>query len=792
MAAENDGEETKEQRASRSEVGYWIREISAAKKRDKRFLKEGKRVLEIYDGGSGDEAKKQPFSLLYSNTETLLPALYSAIPRPVVQRRFKDEDPIGKSAATAGQRVLEFMLDTNMEEYESFDEAMRSAVMAALLPGRGVAAVKYTHETVDVPGEEGAEATPVKNWELVCLDGKPWDRFLHGYSKKWSTVPWIAYEMHLDKEEAAKAGIPENIRAAIQFTKGEESDESDDQTQKTDSEEMTGETETALFYQIWDKRGGRKVKYFCPQYKEALCAVVDDPLGLTGFFNTPRPIQLVERVDDLTPVPLYSLYEDQAQEVNTLTVRIKHLIKAIKATGAYDTELGDDIKKIVESEEGELIPSDKSSSLAAEKGLQNAIWMWPVEKLIVVLKELYVAREQAKMVVYEITGISDIIRGSTKASETATAQEIKSQWGTLRLKRPQKEVQRYARDLLRMMLDVAAQKFGVRTWAQMTGLPFVTQEAKQQALLIQQAAMMQQQQPDPQIMQTLQSPVWEEVLQTLREDYQRAYRIDIETNSTVEPEAAEDQKQIAELMNALAQYLNGVSPLVQSGAMPFEAAQAMMLAITRRFRFGNEIEDYIKQMQPPKPPDDGKAKQAEMDAQAEAKKLEQQGMVEMAAHQREQQKMADAKELEQMKLQSAQSVAQINADAESQREAMRIEAERRAKQAELQAERTNAEMKARIEQETELKKAAMAGAVQIEVAQISASVQAQKVQQDGEQKAGEQANAKAATAANDSAIKAILKTQEKLLEMIANPKPRELIVKKQGEGSYKGTSKALQ
>jgi hypothetical protein len=594
-----------EQREKALEVAHWINEIDAAHKRDKEYRKEGKRILDIYAGG-----KNNPFAILYSNTETLLPALYSAVPRPVVQRRFKDEDKLGKLAAQAGQRVLEFLVDTNVDGYETFDDGVRSAVLTALLPGRGATGVKYEHETQEVVPDGAAEGTapvPVKNWETVCMDSKPWDRMLHGYAKKWSKVPWIAYELHLDRDAAEKAGIPASVLSKIVFTKGEDAEVPEDATKKKEDEEHIGERQTALFYQIWDKDGGRKIKYLCPQFKEDLCAVLDDTLELTGFFDCPKPMQFVERVHDLAPVALYSLYEDQAVEVNDLTRRIKKLIAAIKARGVYDTELGDDIKRILDSEEGDLVPADKSSSLAAEKGLQNAIWMWPVEKLILVLKELYVAREAAKRVIYEITGISDIIRGSTVASETATAQEIKSQWGTLRLKRLQKEVQRYARDLLRMMLDVAAHKFSERTWAQMTGLPFATTEANQSAQMIAAAAQAFGQPLDEQTQRTLAMPVWGEILAVLKDDLQRAYRIDIESNSTVEPEATEDQEMIAEVMNALAQYLNGVAPLVISGALPFEAAQAMMLAIVRRFRFGPEIEDYVKAMQAPKPEDDGKA-----------------------------------------------------------------------------------------------------------------------------------------------------------------------------------------
>jgi hypothetical protein len=301
------------------------------------------------------------------------------------------------------------------------------------------------------------------------------------------------------------------------------------------------------------------------------------------------------------------------------------------------------------------VPTDKGSSLAADKGLDNAIWMWPVEKLIIVLRELYVAREQCKQVIYEITGIADIMRGQSEASETLGAQEIKAHWGTLRLKRLQREVQRYARDLLRMMLDVAAHKFDERTWAQMTGLPFILTEEHQAAQQIAMLAQAMGQQPDQETQRKLAMPVWGEILKLLRDDLQRAYRIDIESNSTVEAEATEDKEMIAEVMNALSQFLNGVSPLVQSGALPFEAAQAMMLAIIRRFRFGPEIEDYVKAMKPPAPPDEAAAKAERERMQAEAalkqRESEQKLQQEREKHEREMaQKDRDAQHAERLAL----------------------------------------------------------------------------------------------------------------------------------------------
>ena len=646
-------------------VGFWLDEIHAAKEREKDFRKEGQRVLDIY---SGRKHKSTPFNILYSNTETLLPALFSQVPRPVVQRRFKDEDPLGKSAATAAQRALEFMLDTNVEGYETFEEGMQSATLDALLPGRGITSVKYDANIAEVGGASEADApTPMKTSELVCVDTKSWNRVYFGYAKKWSKVPWMAYEEYVDIDEASRL-FGEDIASKVTFT----DEEKDDDKNKDDDDK--GKRKTALIYQIWDREGGKdgknKIRYVSPHYKDGYLKVEDDPLGLTGFFNCPKPIQFLKKSNDLNPVALYLQYENQAEELNTLTLRIAKIAKAIKARGVYDTELGDDIANIMKADDNELVPADKSSSLAAEKGLQNAIWFMPIEQLMNVLRELYVAREQCKQVIYEITGIADILRGASKASETLGAQEIKERWGGLRLKRLQREVQRYARDMLRMMLEIAASKFSEDTWAKMTGLPFVTSQQRQQLEMLQQAAQISGQPIDPQTQAQLQAPVWGKVLELLKNDLQRAYRIDIETNSTVEPEAVEDQKNIAELLTALGQYLNGVGPLVAKGVMPFGAAQSMLLAISRRFRFGMEIEDYIKQMKAPPPEDDGKAEQAKMQMEQQSHQMDMQ--MKQADGQQKAQEFQMKLQAEQIKAQTAQ----LQAESERQRIMLEMEQSR--------------------------------------------------------------------------------------------------------------------
>ena len=640
-------------------VAFWMGELEAAKAREEQYRKQGDRILKIYDGSLKDQI---PFNILFSNTETMYPALYSTVPIPVVQRRFKDADPLGLLASKAATRMLEFLLDTNLDGYDTFDDAMRAAVLDGILPGRGWTTVDYHAKFGELAGEatdDGEEppeaATPYVTSEFLCLESRAWNAVYHGYAKKWSKVPWVAYELYVDKDEATKL-LGADLAGKLQYADKEEA--FDDRNLSKNDTRFQGERKTACLYQIWDKDGGRKVRYYAPSYATQMLKEEDDPLGLTGFFNCPKPLAFVEKTHSLVPTALYLLYESQANELNELTLRMKRIAKAIKARGVYDSELGDEIKKLFEADDNELIPCDKSSSLAAEKGLDNAIWFAPIEQLITTLMQLQQARERVKQVIYEITGISDILRGQSSASETATAQQIKTQWGSLRLKRPQSEVQRYARDLIRMLVEMAATNFSEETWAKMTGLPFILTSTKQQLLAIQQASQMTGQPLDPQTAQALQQPVWGEVLAILKDDFQRAYRVDIETNSTIAPEAADDQKQITELMTVMGQFLNGMGPLVAQGVMPFEAAQAMLLAISRRFRFGSEIEDLLMKMKPPKPQDDG-AKQA---AQAQAQQAQQEGQMKLQElqlkMQAEQAKMQQAQQLLEMELVAARESSQ--------------------------------------------------------------------------------------------------------------------------------------
>lgn len=577
---------------STDKILVWLEEIDEARRREKDYREDGETLLGVYEGD------KTPFNILYSNTETLLPALLSSSPRPVITRRWKDDDPLGKTAANAAQRMLEYLIDTDMDEYETFSSALECGTLDGLLPGRGVTTIKY-------------DSDDDADWEVVCPVSREWNKVYFGYAKKWTKVPWIAYEEYLDKKEATR--LFGDKAAQIKYTEHEE------------DEEDKGKRKTAVFYQIWDKQS-KKVKYICPQNKQDYMRVDDDPLELSGFFNCPKPIQFIKKPSNLIPSSLYSQYENQAKELNRIQIRINKVVEAIKVRGVYDHNFGTEFESILKEDDNALVPTDKSSALV-DGGFDKGIWMLPLQELVVVLQQLFQAREACKGVIYEITGISDIVRGQSVASETLGAQQIKESWGTMRLKRLQKEVQRYALDMMKIMLEIAASKFSEDSWRTMTMLPFPTTKEKERQVALYEAQMVEYRRqvasgveipaPEP-----VNQPSWGEILDILKNDVRRSYRIDIETNSTLDIEATEDKQNIAEFMNAMAQFMNGIAPL-QGQGMSFGAIKSMLLAITKRYRFGREVEEEINSMQEPQPQIPPEIQKQIQDAQKRLQQAEQ-------------------------------------------------------------------------------------------------------------------------------------------------------------------------
>jgi hypothetical protein len=597
----------KEEQKGEALYQTWMGRITDALKREKSFRQKGQKVVDLYEAKKPDET---PFAIVYSNTEVLVPSVYNSRPIPIVTRRFKDEDPIGKAASEVSTRTLKFLIDTETQDYDSFDELMQPAVVDGLLTNRGLTRFKFVAGNGKLP-------------ECVYGETVRWDKFFHGYARTWKKVPWIGFEWDMSEQELRKnfKDTPLELRDMV------ETDDENSPNSTESREELTG-VKTYKVYEVWDKTS-RRVYFFSAVFPKGALRDVEDPLELSGFFPVPKPLNFMRKVTTLVPTPLYEHYKSQAHELNEITRRLKAIIKAIKFRGAYNSAV-EGIDQILSAEDNTFVPVENVQSMPDGTSMDKLLWTVPINELAATAQSLYQQREQVKQVIYEITGISDILRGASVASETATAQNIKNQWGTLRLKKMQKEVQRYCREALSIMLEIAAAKFEPETFQQMTGLPFLTGEQKMQSQMAiqqaqQQAQMTGQQSPaiPPTVQAQLQQPTWDEIVALLRNDVALHYKTDIETNSTIDAEAAQDKQDISELLNALSQFLNGLGPLVKDGIMPFDIAKNMLLVIARRYNFGTQLEESLQNMAAPQPQSEDKPDPAaEAKSQAEIAKAQ--------------------------------------------------------------------------------------------------------------------------------------------------------------------------
>lgn len=572
----------------------WLEKVQRRERQLKKsWTDRARKIVEVYD----DVKEGRRFNILYSNTETLLPALYNSVPRPDVSRRYtardQNERELDAAISQVAERSLDYFCNTNDEGYESFDDAVQAAVFDSLVPGQGQVRVRYK-------SEEG--------YQSICWEHLAYDRFIWAFARKWEHVPWVAFGHDMTREKFNNT-FPEFVKtqayADIRWDELEPAEESGD------GEEGRRYGATVLVWEVHEAET-RKIRYVTDLVPDQFLLEESYPCDLSSRFPCPKPLHFVTKTADLVPKPLFTLYASLAEDLEDVTKRLARIIRAVKVRGVFNSQIAE-LEKVLREDDNALIPSENASTLFTEKGgLDGNIWMLPIEDLVKVAQNLYVAQGNLKQTIFEMMGIADIQRGSTAAGETAVAQSIKDKWSSVRLKRAQRDVAKFCRSLLRIGLEMAAELFTPATFASITRLPLPTDRQVQ----MQQMQMLTQARADGQPLQGLppKPPTWESVTATLRDQLQRTYRVDIETNSTVDLEATEDKEQIAEFMNGFGQMMAGFKPMVMEGVLSGDLVKEVLLEVTKRYRFGRRIESVLEQMQAPQPQDDGG--QAKLEKQA--------------------------------------------------------------------------------------------------------------------------------------------------------------------------------
>jgi len=668
---------------------YWHDQIEAAQKVFEKWEKRGHKIVKRYrDERDAVEMPRVRYNILWSNIQVLFPALYGRQAKPEVSRRYMDQDPVGRLASTMLERVMEY----ETTQFGDFDQAMRGAVEDRLLPGRGTAWIRYepvivneqpevSEGAVEVeePGEAQIYNTQEEPTERIDAAHSPidyvyWTDFLHSPARTWDEVWWVSRAVYMTKDEGIErfGDVFKNV--------GLDSSNTDMDAKNPMTAKNTYDKKAKVF-EIWNKRTG-KVCWIAKGYPQALDER-DDPLELEEFFPCPRPLMATTTTGTMIPVPDYAEYEDQAQELDNLTQRIYLLTKACKAVGVFNAEFKELGRLFTEGVDNKLFPVTAWAAMSEKGGLKGAIDMMDTSTIIMTLRELYAAREQVKQAIYEIMGISDILRGASKAQETLGAQQLKANFGSLRMRSSQGDVARFASDIFKLKAQVICKFYPPELILQMSGVMDT---------------------PDGQNPQLLQAAI-----QMLSNSTIRDFHIAVEADSLAQIDEQAEKQGAQEAIQAIGLFLREAIPMISQAPETLPMASEMLLFLVRRFRAGRGLESAVeramkaleekaamaKQQQPGPSPEmlqlqaDQQAEQMKMQAQAQTEQMKMQAQAQI-----EQGKAQLEMQMHQAKVQAEMQLAQMKADFETTKQNNELQIKAREMAGKEEYERWKAELEA--------------------------------------------------------------------------------------------------
>ena len=555
--------------------------------------------------------RDKEFSMFWANCEVLKPSIYAKPPIPVVTPKFKDRRPVYQQASEVMERCCNVAFDLTR-----INDLMLLVRDDCSMYSRGVAWCRY----------ESGKGDSEYDHEKVCIDFKNRRDFLHSISRNWREVTWVAGASYLTRTEARKR---------FKEYSGDAYQEADYKVDK-ESKNVGGadNRERAKFWEIWDK-GSKRVVWVAEGVEDILDED-DAHLDLQNFFPCPKPAYGTLQRGSLVPVPDVMQYRDQLEEINMLTSRIHAISDALQVKGFYPAgggEAADAIQTAIRINNPgvTMVPISNFSTFGNSK--DPIVWL-PIDQIATTIQGLVMLRKQIIEDIYQITGMADIMRGATDPNETLGAQQLKTQYGSTRIRDKQQELVRLARDLVEITSEIITEKFKDATIIEMSQIQLPTKQMKQQQMQQLQQGLMQlqqqmqaqppqqpppqqpgsppppAQQPDPQTAQTQalmkqgqnelqkleEKPTIDQVLYFLKDNRAKAFVLDIETDSTIMADENAEKQRRTEFITALGPLLQQLSLMIQSEPRTANVAGEILKFSTGAFRAGRSLDGSIDEL----------------------------------------------------------------------------------------------------------------------------------------------------------------------------------------------------
>ena len=685
------------------EYQEWYNTIAGYEKAYKSWEDRTDRIIKRFrDDSRSRNNPNAKFNILWSNVQTITPAIFARLPRPDVSRRFRDNDPVGRVASMMLERALEY----EIEHYGDYNSAMKASVQDRLLGGRGTSWVRYephiTGGKTEGEPEDGWELTSNTDdnetmggihredqerieYECAPVDYVYWRDFGHTIARTWEEVTAVWRKVYLGREALVER-FGEDLGGRIPLdTKPENT--------KTFNEKMGEGASEACIFEIWDKTTGEVI-----WLSKSMGKILDtkpDPLELENFWPCPKPLFATITTDSLVPIPDFALYQDQARQLDTLADRIDGFIQALKVRGVYDASEPSLQRLFTEGENNSLLPIKNYGAFSEKGGIAGAINLVDIAPIAAALLSSYQAMDQVKNQIYEIMGIADIQRGQSDPNETLGAQIIKSNNAYGRLKTMQHDVVNFATSLLCIKAQIICNHFTEDTIIKISGAMQLSDTDKQ---YIPQA------------------------LALLKDEPAKNFRIEVTTDSMIYQDEQQEKADRMQFLQAIGGFMQQVIPLSQAQPEMTPMLMEMIKFSVTAYKAGKGLEGIIDETadkfreqaaamaNQPKPPS------------PEQQKLQAQMQLEQAKMQAEAQQAQQANQLEQHKIQMQIELEKAKQEYQAQENQLKFQLEDQRNTKEAQMEMHLNQLKTTAENNKAILVAYLDNATKLETARINAGL----------------------------------------------------------------------
>lgn len=536
---------------SSAKAKKWQVELSASKRWMAKFTRTARACENAYLG-KFDADEMRPLgdyvgkvNLFWSNVQVILSAIYGKLPKADVDRKFKDyDDDVARVAGIIMQRIL----NSDMErDWDDTNAAMRDAVQDRFISGLGQVWCRY-----DVETEEYDEPVtdPLTGQSVLDEKGQPktqkaerilneeaetdyvyWDDFRYSPCRRWRECRWVARRVYMKPERVAKRFKlkPEQLGMLPIATRTPNDNELG---QQDDVLKATPQKMVAV-WEIWNKEDN----YVC-WYCEGCSFLLDeqpDPLELDDFFPCPMPVVATTLTKAFLPRADYAMAQDLYRELDRINARLSALSDAVKAAGCYDKTATGVKTLLTTGIQNALVPVDNWSTFVEKGGLKGVTDWLPIDMFVNAITQLSQRKQQLQQDLYEVLGISDIMRGASVASETLGAQQLKVQYGGARLANLQNDVARFVSETMRIRANIVANLFQPETILKRSQI---------------------ERTPDAQFAQP--------AVQLLKDFGTSLYSIMVTSDSLAAPDWMAEKEARTEFLGATSNYLMAAGPVVQN------------------------------------------------------------------------------------------------------------------------------------------------------------------------------------------------------------------------------------